>query len=71
VTRRLCGSNSAGYWTYRCLPDVMLRVVPRSVDRHLGTEGTFKIMTVGRQDSAYVEAFGSFTILIGWAEGVR
>ncbi|RAY12837.1 hypothetical protein DPM19_22730 [Actinomadura craniellae] len=39
-------------------PNVMLRVVPRSVGFHLGLEGSFKVMTVGRETVAYVEACG-------------
>jgi transcriptional regulator with XRE-family HTH domain len=50
------------------LPDVMLRVVPRSAGWHLGMEGAFKIMTVGREDAAYVEACGGGRLVLDATE---
>lgn len=38
------------------LPNITIRVMPRSVGAHVGRDGSFKIMTVGGADVAYTEA---------------
>jgi hypothetical protein len=40
------------------LPNVVLRVVPRSLGAHVGLDGPFTIMTVNEGDVAYMEAVG-------------
>ncbi|WP_146087307.1 DUF5753 domain-containing protein [Thermomonospora echinospora] len=40
------------------MPNVTLRVLPRSVGAHLGLEGTFKIVSVKEGDVVYMEACG-------------
>ncbi|MFI0357323.1 helix-turn-helix domain-containing protein [Actinomadura sp. 9N407] len=40
------------------LPNITVRIVPRSAGPHPGRAGPFKIMTVGREDLVYVEACG-------------
>jgi hypothetical protein len=38
------------------LPHITIRIVPRSAGPHPGREGSFKIMTVDREERVYVEA---------------
>ena len=52
------------------LPDVMLRVVPRAVGWHSGMDGAFKLLTVGREESAYTQACGGGRLVLD-AEEVR
>jgi hypothetical protein len=50
------------------LPNVMLRVVPKSVGAHVGLHGTFKIMKVAGADLVYTEAMGGGRLVQGSSE---
>lgn len=51
-------------------PSITFRIVPRSVGAHMGRDGSFKIMTVGKSDIAYTEACGGGRLVMD-AEEVR
>ncbi|MBO2455868.1 helix-turn-helix transcriptional regulator [Actinomadura barringtoniae] len=38
------------------LPNITIRIVPKSTGAHVGRDGSFKILTVDGEDSAYIEA---------------
>lgn len=44
--------------------DVLIRVVPRSAGFHVGMEGAIKLLTVGREESAYAEAWGGGRLIL-------
>jgi hypothetical protein len=50
------------------LPNVVLRVVPRTAGAHLGLYGTFKIMKVGTTKLVYTEAMGGGRLVQGSSE---
>jgi transcriptional regulator with XRE-family HTH domain len=50
------------------LPNVIIRVVPRSSGAHIGGDGAFKIMTVPEGDVAYSEAHGGGRLILSTAE---
>jgi hypothetical protein len=57
------------------LPNVVIRVVPRSLGAHVGLDGSFTITTVDEGDVAYMEAVGGGRLSLDRAEirryGVR
>jgi DNA-binding XRE family transcriptional regulator len=57
------------------LPNIVIRVVPRSLGAHVGLDGSFTITTVEEGDVAYMEAVGGGRLSLDRAEirryGVR
>jgi DNA-binding XRE family transcriptional regulator len=49
-------------------PNIVLRVVPRSLGAHTGLDGSFKITTVEEGDIAYMEAVGGGRMSLDKAE---
>lgn len=50
------------------MPNVIIRVVPRSVGAYFGLMGAFEVLTVEHGDVAYVEALGSGKLVLDTAE---
>lgn len=50
------------------LPNVIVRVVPRSAGAHFGLMGSFEVLSVVHGDVAYVEALGSGRLALDHAE---
>ncbi|HEY7424203.1 MAG TPA: helix-turn-helix transcriptional regulator [Gemmataceae bacterium] len=50
------------------LPNISVRVAPRSIGAHPGRDGSFKIMTVGGADVAYTEACGGGRLVVDGTE---
>jgi transcriptional regulator with XRE-family HTH domain len=50
------------------LPNISIRVVPRSAGAHVGLDGAFKIMTVEEGDVAYTEAHGGGRLVLSVQE---
>ncbi|MEU8797138.1 helix-turn-helix transcriptional regulator [Spirillospora sp. NPDC048819] len=50
------------------MPNVIVRVVPRSVGAYFGLMGAFEVLTVEHGDVAYVEALGSGRLVLDTAE---
>ncbi|MBC6459945.1 helix-turn-helix domain-containing protein [Actinomadura sp. HBU206391] len=50
------------------LPNVVLRVIPKTVGAHLGLNGSFKIMRIAGSDLAYTEAMGGGRLVQGSSE---
>lgn len=57
------------------LPNVTLRVVPKSAGAHQGLDGSFRVIRLPERDVAFVEAPGGGRLILGTAEvqayGVR
>lgn len=52
-------------------PNIVLRVVPRSLGAHMGLDGSFQITTVTEGDVAYMEAVGGGRLSLDKAESRR
>lgn len=50
------------------MPNVIIRVVPRSVGTHFGLMGAFEVLTVEHGNVAYIEALGSGKLVLDTAE---
>lgn len=50
------------------LPNISVRVAPRSIGAHPGRDGSFKIMTVGGADIAYTDACGGGRLVVDATE---
>jgi hypothetical protein len=50
------------------LPNISVRIAPRTLGAHPGRDGSFKIMTVGGSDIAYTEACGGGRLAVDAAD---
>ncbi|MFG2089227.1 Scr1 family TA system antitoxin-like transcriptional regulator [Spirillospora sp. NPDC048824] len=66
--RRVMAAQLARILTLTEMPNMVVRVIPRSTGAYFGLMGAFKVLTLEQGDVAYVDALGSGRLVLDTAE---